>query len=108
MNKSIPTKIKFQPLAGRVLVEILDIKPKNVSGIELPETVDMKTLPFDEHPYQAVVKAVGEQWKDEPMEVKVGDKVYLERHPDPNREGVLINKKVYACIRQSLIVGIIR
>ena len=60
--------LNIKPLADRVLVEPLEAETKTASGIIIPDSAKEK-------PQQGVVIAVGAGKKDEPMTVKVGDKV---------------------------------
>lgn len=66
-------EIKLRPLADRVLVEPMEAETKTASGIIIPDTAQEK-------PQQGVVKAVGNGKKDEPITVKVGDKVLYGKY----------------------------
>ena len=61
-------EIKGKVLAGKVLVKPSEAEAKTASGIIIPETAKEK-------PQNGKVVMVGADKKDEPMEIKVGDKV---------------------------------
>ena len=58
----------IKPLADRVLVEAQEAETKTASGLFIPDSAKEK-------PQQGVIVAVGKGKTDEPMELKVGDKV---------------------------------
>ena len=61
-------EVKIKPLGTRVLVEPSISEEKTTSGIIIPDSARGKQQ-------SGVVLAVGGGSKDDPMEVKVGDKV---------------------------------
>lgn len=61
-------EVKIKPLGTRVLVEPSISEEKTASGIIIPDSAKEKQQ-------SGVVLAVGGGSKDDPMEVKVGDKV---------------------------------
>jgi len=63
----------IQPLADRVLVKPSAAETKTASGIIIPDTAKEK-------PQHGEVIAVGNGKKDEPMTVKVGDKVLYGKY----------------------------
>jgi chaperonin GroES len=65
--------INWQPMAGRVLVTPAAAEEKTKSGIIIPDTAKEK-------PQRGEIIAVGEALKDEPMELKVGDKVLYGKY----------------------------
>ena len=67
------SKISMKPLADRVIVEVAAAEAKTASGIIIPDTAKEK-------PQQGLVVAVGGGKKDEPMTVKVGDKVLYGKY----------------------------
>jgi len=67
------SNIKIKPLADRVVVEVSPAEEKTASGIIIPDTAKEK-------PMQGVVVAVGNGKKDEPMTVKVGDRVLYGKY----------------------------
>jgi chaperonin GroES len=75
--------VNFKPLADRVLVEPIAAETKTASGIIIPDTAKEK-------PQEGTVVAVGNGKKDEPLTVKVGDKL-----------------KDYLIIREADLLGII-
>lgn len=65
--------MSIKPLADRVIVEVSAAEEKTASGIIIPDTAKEK-------PQQGLVVAVGSGKKDEPMTVKVGDKVLYGKY----------------------------
>jgi chaperonin GroES len=61
-------ELKGKILAGKILVRPSEAEEKTASGIIIPETAKEK-------PQHGQVVMVGLDKKDEPMEIKVGDKV---------------------------------
>ena len=61
-------ELSIRPLADRVIVEPSAAETKTASGIIIPDTAQEK-------PQEGVVVAAGNGKADEPMTVKVGDKV---------------------------------
>tara|TARA_B100000475_G_scaffold189993_1_gene161754 strand:+ start:815 stop:1090 length:276 start_codon:yes stop_codon:yes gene_type:complete len=66
-------KVNIKPLADRVLVEPMQAETKTVSGIIIPDNAKEK-------PQKAVVIAVGNGTKDNPMTVKAGDHVLYGKY----------------------------
>ena len=66
-------KLKGKILAGKILIEPTAAEEKTASGIIIPETAKEK-------PQQGVVIMVGDDKKDEPMEVKVGQTVLYGKY----------------------------
>ncbi|HAJ99904.1 MAG TPA: co-chaperone GroES [Bacteroidales bacterium] len=89
--------IKIQPLADRVLVEPAAAEERTLGGIIIPDTAKEK-------PQRGTVVAVGNGKKDEPMTVKVGDKVLYGKYAgtELSYEG-----KDYLIMRESDIVAVI-
>ena len=89
--------MNIRPLADRVLVEPKEAETRTASGIFIPDTAKEK-------PQQGTVVAVGNGKKDEPMEVKVGDKVLYGKYAgtEIHSEG-----NVYMIMRQSDILAVI-
>lgn len=89
--------IKIKPLADRVLVQPDAAETKTASGIIIPDTAKEK-------PQQGTVVAVGTGKKDEPMTVKVGDKVLYGKYSgtEMKHEG-----GDYLIMRESDILAII-
>jgi chaperonin GroES len=61
-------ELKGKILAGKILVKPSEAEEKTASGIIIPDTAKEK-------PQNGKVVMIGSDKKDEPMEVKVGDKV---------------------------------
>ncbi len=87
----------IKPLADRVLVEPKAAETKTAGGLIIPDNAKEK-------PQEGTVLAVGPGKKDEPMEVKVGDKVLYGKYAgtEINAEG-----KSYMIMRQSDILAVI-
>ena len=66
-------KVNIKPLADRVLVEPMQAEKKTASGIIIPDNAKEK-------PQKAVVVAVGNGTKDNPMTVKAGDHVLYGKY----------------------------
>ena len=94
MAKSIGIK----PLGSRVLIKKVEAEEKSQGGIIL-------TSSAKEKPQIAEVVAVGPGTKDEPMEVKVGDKVVFSKYAgtDIKFEGV-----EYTLMSQSDILATVK
>jgi len=65
--------VKIKPLADRVLVEPAAAEEKTSGGIIIPDTAKEK-------PQKGTVVAVGAGTKDNPITVKVGDKVLYGKY----------------------------
>ena len=89
--------LNIKPLADRVLVEPLEAETKTASGIIIPDSAKEK-------PQQGVVMAVGAGKKDEPMTVKVGDKVLYGKY---SGNEISVDGKKYLIMHESDIFGII-
>ncbi|NCF00501.1 co-chaperone GroES [Emergencia sp. 1XD21-10] len=63
----------IKPLGSRVVIKKLEAEEKTQGGIILASTAKEK-------PQMAEVVAVGPGTKDEPMEVKAGDKVVFSKY----------------------------
>lgn len=89
--------VNFKPLADRVLVEPVAAETKTASGIIIPDTAKEK-------PQEGVVVAVGDGKKDEPLTVKVGDKVLYGKYAGTELK---LNNKEYLIVRESDLLGIL-
>ena len=87
----------IKPLADRVLIDPKAAETKTASGIFIPDTVK-------ERPQEGTVVAVGPGKKDEPMEVKVGDKVIFGKYSGTE---VTVGDESYLMVKQSDILAII-
>lgn len=65
--------VNIKPLADRVLVKADAAEETTKSGLFIPDTAKEK-------PMRGQIVAVGEGKKDEPMTVKVGDKVLYGKY----------------------------
>lgn len=91
------TKLAIQPLADRVLIEPSPAEEKTAGGLFIPDTAKEK-------PQKGTVVAVGTGKKDEPLTVKVGDKVLYGKYAGTE---ISIEGKDYLIMRESDIVAII-
>jgi chaperonin GroES len=89
--------INIKPLADRVIVEPAPAEEKTAGGIIIPDTAKEK-------PQKGTVVAVGSGKKDEPMTVKVGDKVLYGKYAGTE---INIDGKEYLIMRESDIYAII-
>ncbi len=90
-------KLDIRPLQDRVVIKPNKADEKTVSGIIIPDTAQEK-------PQNGKVVAVGKGKVDEPMEVKVGDKVMYGKYAgtELNYEG-----DDYIIMRESDIIAIV-
>lgn len=89
--------IKVTPIADRVLVEPDAAETKTASGIIIPDTAKEK-------PQSGKILAVGAGKKDEPMTVKVGDKILYGKYSGTE---VIIEGKELLIMRESDIYAIV-
>jgi len=87
----------IRPLADRVLVEPKAAETKTASGIFIPDTAKEK-------PQEGTVVATGCGKKDEPMEVKAGDRVLYGKYSGSE---ITVDGKDYLMMRQSDIMAIL-
>ena len=87
----------IKPLGDRVVIKKAEAEEKTVGGLIL-------TSAAKEMPHMAEVVAVGPGPKDEPMELKVGDKVIFSKYggTDVKYEG-----EEYTIMRQGEILAVI-
>lgn len=90
-------KLNIKPLADRVLVEPTAAEEKTSGGIIIPDTAKEK-------PQKGKVVAVGTGKKDEPITVKVGDKVLYGKYSGTE---INIEGKDYLIMRESDIYAVI-
>jgi chaperonin GroES len=90
-------KIGIKPLADRVVVEVAAAEEKTASGIIIPDTAKEK-------PQQGLIVAIGNGKKDEPLTVKVGDKVLYGKYAGTE---ISHDGKEYLIMRESDIFAII-
>ncbi len=91
------TKISIKPLADRVVVEPAEAETTTAGGIIIPDTAKEK-------PQQGVIIAVGDGKKDEPLTVKVGDKVLYGKFAGTE---INIEGETYLIMRESDIYAIV-
>jgi chaperonin GroES len=89
-------ELKGKILAGKVLVRPSEAEEKTASGIIIPETAKEK-------PQHGTVVMVGADKKDEPMEVKVGDKVLYGKFAG---QEITMDEEDYLLISQSDVLFI--
>ena len=66
-------ELSIRPLADRVIIEASAAETKTASGIIIPDTAQEK-------PQEGAIVAAGNGKVDEPMTVKVGDKVLYGKY----------------------------
>jgi chaperonin GroES len=91
------TNVNVKPLADRVLVEAAPAETKTAGGLIIPDTAKEK-------PMKGTVVAVGNGKKDEPMTLKVGDKVLYGKYSGTE---LSIDGKDYLIMKESDIYAII-
>ena len=89
--------MNVKPLADRVLVEPKEAETKTASGLFIPDTAKEK-------PQAGTVVAVGPGKKDEPMELKVGDKVLYGKYASTELN---VDGKIYIMMRQSDVMAVV-
>lgn len=90
-------ELNVKPLADRVLIEPAAAEEKTASGIIIPDTAKEK-------PQRGTVVAVGDGKKDEPLTVKVGDKVLYGKYSGTE---INIEGKDFLIMRESDIYAIV-
>ncbi len=79
------------------MVQAQEAETKTASGLFIPDSAKEK-------PQQGVIIAVGNGKKDEPMELKVGDKVMYGKYSGTE---VSFEGKDYLIMRQSDVIAVI-
>lgn len=97
LKKYINMSVNFRPIADRVLIEPTAAETKTASGIIIPDTAKEK-------PQEGTVVAAGTGKTDEPMTVKVGDKVLYGKYAGSELK---IDGKDYLIVKESDILGIL-
>ncbi len=87
----------IRPLADRVLVEPKEAETKTASGLFNPDNAKEK-------PQEGVILATGNGKKDEPMELKAGDKVLYGKYSGTE---IHYEGKTYLMMRQSDVMAVI-
>ena len=90
-------KLNIKPLADRVIVEPAAAEQKTSGGIIIPDTAKEK-------PQKGTVLAVGPGKKDEPVTLKVGDKVLYGKYSGTE---VSVDGKDLLIMRESDIYAVI-
>ena len=91
------SKVKFKPLADRVLVEPEAAEEKTASGIIIPDTAKEK-------PQKGKIIAVGEGTSDNKMNVKVCDRVLYCKYSGTE---LTIDDTDYLIMKETDIFGIV-
>lgn len=91
------SEITIKPLADRVVVAPAPAETQTASGIIIPDTAKEK-------PQQGTVVAAGNGKPDEPMTVKVGDKVLYGKYSGTELKW---EGKDYLIMRESDILAIV-
>ena len=91
------SKVTIKPLSDRVVIEPIAAETKTASGLYIPDSAKEK-------PQQGIVAAVGKGTKDEPITVKVGDKVIYGKFSGTELK---LDGKDYLIMRESDIFAII-
>ena len=87
---------KFKPLADRVLIQPAPVEMKTASGIIIPDSAKEKPLIGE-------IIAVGKGKVDEPITVKVGDKVLYGQYSGTE---IKLEGETYLIMRESDVYGI--
>ncbi len=87
----------IKPLGNRVVIKKVEAEEKTMGGLIL-------TSSAKETPQMAEVMAVGPGTKDEPMELKVGDKVIFSKYGGTD---VKFEGEEYTIMHQSDILAVI-
>ena len=95
--------MKIQPLADRIMVEVLEAKDVTKGGIVLPDSAKEK-------PQEAKVIAVGkgkisDEGKLIPTEVKVGDKILFGKYSGTE---ITMDGTEYLILKEEDILAIIK
>lgn len=95
--------MKIQPLADRIIVEVLEAEEVTKGGIVLPDTAKEK-------PQEAKVVAVGkgkvsDEGKVIPPEVKVGDKVLFGKYSGAE---IKFDGNEYLILKEEDILAIVK
>ncbi len=91
------SKPKIKPLADRVLVEPAPAEEKTSGGIIIPDTAKEK-------PQMGTVVAVGDGTKDNPITLKVGDKVLYGKYAGTE---LALDGRDYLIMRESDIYAVV-
>ena len=92
------TKINITPLADRVIIQQAEAETTTASGIIIPDTAQEK-------PQKGTVIAVGNGTKDNPMTVKIGNKILYGKYAGTELKH---NGSDYMIMKESDILAIIK
>ena len=90
--------LTIKPLADRVVIEPAVAEQKTASGIIIPDTAKEK-------PQKGEVVAVGPGKKDEPMTLKVGNKVLYGKYAGTELN---VDGENYLIMRESDVLAILK
>ena len=90
-------KVALKPIADRVIIRAAEAEETTKGGIIIPDTAKEK-------PQRGEVVAVGTGKKDEPMTVKVGDKVLYGKYAGTE---ITVEGTDYLIMRESDIFAVI-
>jgi chaperonin GroES len=96
-KKHTMAKVNIKPIGDRVVIESSEAETKTASGLYIPDTAKEK-------PQHGKVVAVGAGKKDEPMTVKVGDKVLYGKYAGTE---VTVDGKEYLIMREADIFAVV-
>ncbi|CAI9430049.1 co-chaperonin GroES [Candidatus Ornithobacterium hominis] len=91
------SELNIKPLADRVVVKPLPAETKTASGIIIPDSAKEK-------PQEGEVVAVGSGKKEEPMTLKVGDKVLYGKYAGTELK---LNGEDYLIMRESDVLAVV-
>lgn len=89
--------LSIKPIGDRVVVEAAPAEEKTASGIYIPDTAKEK-------PSQGTIVAVGSGKPEEPLTVKVGDKVLYGKYAGTE---ITYEGKEYLIMRESDIYAVL-
>jgi chaperonin GroES len=95
--------MKIQPLADRIMVEVLEAKDKTKGGIVLPDTAKEK-------PQEAKVISVGkgkmsDDGKKISLELKAGDKILFGKYSGTE---ITVDDKEYLILKEEDVLAIVK
>ncbi len=88
--------LKIKPLADRVVIQADEAEEKTAGGIIIPDTAQEK-------PAKGKVVAAGKGTKDDPITVKVGDKVLYGKYAGTE---ITLEDKPYLIMKESDILAV--
>ncbi len=91
------SNINIKPLGDRIIVEPMAAETKTSGGIIIPDTAKEK-------PHKGMVLAVGPGKKDEPLTLKVGDKILYGKYAGTELNH---NGKEYMIMKEADVYAIV-